>query len=74
MPDTLAMQTQARFGNSKSISSSDYFGREDDFDDNLSAGELLSRVSYQAKQDMQSVKQAASSAGRMLKQFFNEMN
>lgn len=58
----------AKFGNSTAISSADYFGREEqssasaEYD--LSAGELMNRLSFQAKQDLQQVKQIAGSAAR----------
>jgi ADP-ribosylation factor GTPase-activating protein 2/3 len=65
----------AEFNNSGSISSSDYFndgrGREDEFD--ITAGELMSKMSVQARQDVQHIKAAASRGAKVIGEFLNEL-
>mmetsp|Transcript_3828 Transcript_3828/g.11056 ORF Transcript_3828/g.11056 Transcript_3828/m.11056 type:complete len:475 (+) Transcript_3828:191-1615(+) len=81
VPDYEKQARLSRFQGSQSISSSDYFGREDgsgrggggggggggsnaDFD--VTAGELMSKLSVQAKQDMTQIKNMAGTASRKL--------
>lgn len=58
-----------KFTGATAISSADYFGREEaskSGDLDISASDLVNRLSFQAKQDLQQVKQIASSASRKL--------
>tara|TARA_B110000977_G_scaffold175320_1_gene229954 strand:- start:4315 stop:5577 length:1263 start_codon:yes stop_codon:yes gene_type:complete len=66
----------SKFNNAGSISSADYFndgrgGREDDFD--LTAGELMSKMSVQAREDVQRVKAAASRGARAIGNLINDL-
>ena len=68
-------RSMAEFNNSGSISSSDYFndgrGREDEFD--ITAGELMSKMSVHARQDVQHIKAAASRGAKVIGEFLNEL-
>jgi hypothetical protein len=63
----------AQFSHAGSISSADYFGdgREDEFD--ITAGELMSKMSMQARQDVQHIKAAASRGAKVIGEFLNEL-
>ena len=63
----------SQFNHAGSISSADYFGdgREDEFD--ITAGELMSKMSMQARQDVQHIKAAASRGARVIGEFLNEL-
>ena len=69
-------ERMSQFAGAGSISSSDYFGddrgqgMEDDFD--ITAGELMSKMSMQARQDVQHIKAAASRGARVIGEFLNE--
>ncbi|KAH7293062.1 hypothetical protein KP509_28G010200 [Ceratopteris richardii] len=57
-----------KFANSSSISSADFFERNEGADAvaDLTASELLSRLSFQASQDMSSLKSLAGQTGKKL--------
>jgi hypothetical protein len=63
----------SKFENAGSISSAEYFedGREDEFD--ITAGELMSKMSMQARQDVRHIKAAASRGAKVLGRFLNEL-
>jgi hypothetical protein len=63
----------SQFNHAGSISSADYFGdgREDEFD--ITAGELMSKMSIQARQDVQHIKAAASRGAKVIGEFLNEL-
>lgn len=71
VPDYEQRARLSQFQGSQAISSSDYFGRDEgrggggspaDFD--VTAGELMSKLSVQARQDMAQIKDIAGSASR----------
>ncbi|MQL91636.1 hypothetical protein Taro_024250 [Colocasia esculenta] len=56
-----------KFSSSTSISSADFFGRDvDDSHLNLNAADLINRISYQASQDISSLKNIAGETGKKL--------
>ena len=63
----------SHFNHAGSISSAEYFGdgREDEFD--ITAGELMSKMSIQARQDVQHIKAAASRGAKVIGEFLNEL-
>lgn len=64
-----------QFAHSGSISSSDYFNERDrDGDErfDITAGELMSKMSFQAKQDVQHIRAVGSRAAKALGNFLNE--
>lgn len=64
-----------QFAHSGSISSSQYFGEQEHDGDasfDVSAGELMSKMSFQAKQDVQHIKAMASRGAKALGNFLNE--
>ena len=64
----------SQFNHAGSISSADYFGdgREDEFD--ITAGELMSKMSIQARQDVQHIKVLAAIRGaKVIGEFLNEL-
>ncbi|GLI64857.1 hypothetical protein VaNZ11_008242 [Volvox africanus] len=62
----------SKFQNAAAISSADYFGREESRgsgasgDLDISAADIVNRLSFQAKQDMQQMKQMAAAATKKL--------
>ncbi|AQK61539.1 ADP-ribosylation factor GTPase-activating protein AGD10 [Zea mays] len=60
-----------KFAGSSSISSSDLFGRTnvDDSNLDLSAADLINRISFQASQDLSSLKDIAGETGKKLTSF-----
>lgn len=69
-----------QFSGATAISSADYFGRDESKSGELdiSASDLVNRLSFQAKQDLQQVKQLASSASKkfssMASNFLKDLN
>jgi|AntAceMinimDraft_1070359.scaffolds.fasta_scaffold09716_1 hypothetical protein len=66
-----------QFANQGAISSSDYFNESDhphegDESFDITAGELMSKMSFQAKQDVQHIKAVASRGARAFSSFLNE--
>jgi ADP-ribosylation factor GTPase-activating protein 2/3 len=65
-----------QFAHQGAISSSDYFGEQDRGDGDerfdITAGELMSKMSFQAKQDVQHIKGVASRGVKALGNFLNE--
>lgn len=55
-----------KFSGSASISSADLFGDEDNSNLDLSASDLINRLSFQAQQDMSSLKNIAGETGKKL--------
>ena len=68
----------AQFSGAGAISSSDYFGDDrrrsmdtDHFD--ITAGELMSKMSMQAREDVQKIKAVASRGARVIGDFLNDL-
>ncbi|EAY92635.1 hypothetical protein OsI_14379 [Oryza sativa Indica Group] len=63
-----AQMSLQKFAGSSSISSADLFGRRDMDDSNLdlSAADLINRISFQASQDLSSLKNMAGETGKKL--------
>lgn len=55
-----------KFSGSASISSADLFGHDDNSNLDLSASDLINRLSFQAQQDMSSLKNIAGETGKKL--------
>jgi hypothetical protein len=71
-------QRMAQFSGAGAISSSDYFGDDrrrsmdtDHFD--ITAGELMSKMSMQAREDVQKIKAVASRGARVIGDFLNDL-
>ncbi|KAK4729312.1 hypothetical protein R3W88_022300 [Solanum pinnatisectum] len=58
-----------KFSGSSAISSADLFGDDDRSDLDLTAGDLINRISFQAQQDMSSLKNIAGETGKRLGSF-----
>ncbi|TMW95368.1 hypothetical protein EJD97_009003 [Solanum chilense] len=58
-----------KFSGSSAISSADLFGDDDRSDLDLTAGDLINRISFQAQQDMSSLKNMAGETGKRLGSF-----
>jgi ADP-ribosylation factor GTPase-activating protein 2/3 len=62
-----AQQSLQKFSGSSSISSADLFGRDaNDSDLDVSAADLINRISFQASQDLSSLKNIAGETGKKL--------
>jgi ADP-ribosylation factor GTPase-activating protein 2/3 len=62
-----AQQSLQKFSGSSSISSADLFGRDtNDSDLDVSAADLINRISFQASQDLSSLKNMAGETGKKL--------
>ncbi|KAF3662016.1 putative ADP-ribosylation factor GTPase-activating protein AGD8 [Capsicum annuum] len=55
-----------KFSGSSAISSADLFGHDDNAAFDITAGELINRLSFQAQQDMSSIKNIAGETGKRL--------
>ncbi|KAG9155806.1 hypothetical protein Leryth_004055 [Lithospermum erythrorhizon] len=66
--DMEASATLKKFSGSSAISSADLFGDEDDDDSefDISASDIINRITFQAQQDMSSLKDIAGETGRKL--------
>ncbi|KAL8545730.1 hypothetical protein ACS0TY_005740 [Phlomoides rotata] len=61
-----ASATLQKFSGSSSISSADLFGHDSDSAIDLTAGELINKLSFQAQQDISSLKNIAGETGKKL--------
>ncbi|KAG9157998.1 hypothetical protein Leryth_000175 [Lithospermum erythrorhizon] len=64
--DTEASATLQKFSGSSAISSADLFGLRDDSELDISASDLINRISLQAQRDMSSLKDIAGETGKKL--------
>ncbi|KAL3329796.1 hypothetical protein AABB24_033918 [Solanum stoloniferum] len=62
-----------KFSGSSAISSADLFGDDDRSDLDLTAGDLINRISFQAQQDMSSLKNIAGETGKRLGSFVSTL-
>ncbi|KAE8657251.1 putative ADP-ribosylation factor GTPase-activating protein AGD9 [Hibiscus syriacus] len=65
--DNEAQATLQKFSASTAISSADLFGKGEDLD--LSASDLINRLSFQAQQDISNIKNIAGETGKKLSSF-----
>ncbi|KAJ8538717.1 hypothetical protein K7X08_030013 [Anisodus acutangulus] len=64
--DMEASVSLQKYSGSSAISSADLFGNDDRSDLDLTAGDLINRLSFQAQQDMSSLKNIAGETGKRL--------
>ncbi|KAL9246933.1 hypothetical protein vseg_020411 [Gypsophila vaccaria] len=64
--DTNARASLQKFSGSNAISSADLFGNDDGGDFDISPSDLINRLSFQAQQDISSLKNIAGDAGKKL--------
>ncbi|KAK9716208.1 hypothetical protein RND81_06G218500 [Saponaria officinalis] len=64
--DVEARASLQKFSGSNAISSADLFGNDDGADFDISASDLINRLSFQAQQDISSLKNIAGDAGKKL--------
>ncbi|KAL8150554.1 hypothetical protein V2J09_020362 [Rumex salicifolius] len=64
--DSDSRATLSKFSNSSSISSADLFGHDSDSAIDVSASDLINRLSFQAQQDLSSLKNIAGETGKKL--------
>ncbi|GAA0181348.1 GTPase-activating protein [Lithospermum erythrorhizon] len=64
--DVEASTTLQKFSGSSAISSADLFGHDDDSALDVSASDLINRISFQAQQDISSLKNIAGETGKKL--------
>ncbi|CAN6461064.1 unnamed protein product [Victoria cruziana] len=64
--DTEVQASLQKFSGSTAISSADLFGRDDDSGMDLAASELINKISFQASQDIASLKNIAGETGKKL--------
>ncbi|KAJ6933139.1 ADP-ribosylation factor GTPase-activating protein AGD8 [Populus alba x Populus x berolinensis] len=64
--DTDAQVSLQKFSGSSAISSADLFGHSDDQTIDLAASDLINRISFQAQQDISSLKNIAGETGKKL--------
>ncbi|XP_042050816.1 probable ADP-ribosylation factor GTPase-activating protein AGD9 isoform X1 [Salvia splendens] len=64
--DLEASATLVKFSGSSSISSADLFGHESGSPVDISAGELINKLSFQAQQDISSLKNMAGETGKKI--------
>ncbi|KAI4314479.1 hypothetical protein L6164_027382 [Bauhinia variegata] len=64
--DVEAQATLSKFSGSTAISSADLFGHSSDNNIDLSASDLINRLSFQAQQDISSIKNIAGETGKKL--------
>ncbi|KAB5564223.1 hypothetical protein DKX38_004277 [Salix brachista] len=67
--DTDAQVSLQKFSGSSAISSADLFGHSDDQTIDLAASDLINRISFQAQQDISSLKNIAGETGKKLSSF-----
>ncbi|XP_061981707.1 probable ADP-ribosylation factor GTPase-activating protein AGD8 [Populus nigra] len=67
--DADAQVSLQKFSGSSAISSADLFGHSDDQTIDLAASDLINRISFQAQQDMSSLKNIAGETGKKLSSF-----
>ncbi|WCJ20646.1 ADP-ribosylation factor GTPase-activating protein AGD10 [Euphorbia peplus] len=64
--DADSQATLQKFSGSSAISSADYFGHDDKSNIDLAASDLINRISFQAQQDISSLKNIAGETGKKL--------
>uniref|UniRef100_A0A6M2EGL3 Arf-GAP domain-containing protein n=1 Tax=Populus davidiana TaxID=266767 RepID=A0A6M2EGL3_9ROSI len=67
--DADAQVSLQKFSGSSAISSADLFGQSDDHSIDLAASDLINRISFQAQQDISSLKNIAGETGKKLSSF-----
>ncbi|KAL9406071.1 hypothetical protein Peur_003043 [Populus x canadensis] len=67
--DADAQVSLQKFSGSSAISSADLFGQSDDQSIDLAASDLINRISFQAQQDISSLKNIAGETGKKLSSF-----
>ncbi|KAI5594576.1 hypothetical protein POPTR_003G092300v4 [Populus trichocarpa] len=67
--DADAQVSLQKFSGSSAISSADLFGHSDDQTIDLAASDLINRISFQAQQDISSLKNIAGETGKKLSSF-----
>ncbi|KAF9689669.1 hypothetical protein SADUNF_Sadunf01G0116200 [Salix dunnii] len=67
--DADAQVSLQKFSGSSAISSADLFGHSDDHSIDLAASDLINRISFQAQQDISSLKNIAGETGKKLSSF-----
>ncbi|KAJ6714825.1 ADP-RIBOSYLATION FACTOR GTPASE-ACTIVATING PROTEIN AGD9-RELATED [Salix viminalis] len=67
--DADAQLSLQKFSGSSAISSADLFGDSDDHSIDLAASDLINRISFQAQQDISSLKNIAGETGKKLSSF-----